>query len=196
MPAVRRKVKWFSRHWTDRQWTCLEIGPRFLSPDENPSELADGVLRRAWRDLRDYIVASFIAQHPGHRPWGFWRYEDLPERPVPRVIASRVVFPTQHHRRLHEAVKLAHGYGRWFDDSGWPGGVLEPEPINEPSVVYLHRHGLLAPGEVERYWADGNVYRREYPLLPCELRQPGEHNRPASHALNYEVQLCRASNAN
>ena len=37
-------------------------------------------LRDAWEDHGEDLLASFIAEHPGRRPWGWWRFEALEQR--------------------------------------------------------------------------------------------------------------------
>ncbi len=44
----------------------------FLMLDERKKEL--------WKINRENILKQWIAEHPFTRPFGFWQFEDLPER--------------------------------------------------------------------------------------------------------------------
>lgn len=56
--------------------------------DENRSDVLvaeyfkpPGYTERAWHDLRDDILSTFIAAHPGCRPWGWWAFS-APRAPL------------------------------------------------------------------------------------------------------------------
>lgn len=85
-------------------------------------EIPDEVIRQAWQERRDEILAAFAAEHPGERPWAFWEFS----APEPRRIREVPI--------------------RWKDTitGEWRMHISQEA---EPERDYLERHGLLTEGE-------------------------------------------------
>ena len=85
-------------------------------------------MKAAWWELRDELLPTWIEQHPGTRPYAWWRFE-VPE---PR----RQVSPGP------ESIGPADWFGCPSSFRGMPqDGMFETEG------EYLDRLGLLTPGE-------------------------------------------------
>jgi hypothetical protein len=90
--------------------------------------LTDEELAEAWEDLGDDLMAEHIAQHPGSRPGGFWRF-DAPE-------------PRRQVADGPEAIGPADWFGKPHVFMGQP-----PSDMYESEAVYVERLGLWQPGE-------------------------------------------------
>ena len=108
-------------------------------------------LRADWTAWRDSILADWNRQHPGTRPWAWWRFDaprwqraDLPDRcrALGDVLLGRLAEP---RRRLG-------GIGTNYRDGDFEGVAPDPHdpPVYESQAEYLRRHGLLAPAELKR----------------------------------------------
>lgn len=99
----------------------------------------------AWDEHGETILAEFIEENPGRRPFAWWLLEHGEERPVvaPWATAKEVEsYRSANCRRdtfgfLHTSVWAGKkpGGGYW--------SLQEPEPF------YLRRHGLLTAEEEE-----------------------------------------------
>jgi hypothetical protein len=91
-----------------------------------------------WRDHGEEILAEWVAEHPGTRPWGWWKFDATEPRPVVRGTAL-----VSDRRWWAE---------RWRDQFGVPMFVqIRPRgaalPLVESEASYLQRLGLFAVGE-------------------------------------------------
>jgi len=127
MPPVRRRA--LKRH---EQLDCertryrLETGHDFLFLDG--PELTDGELADAWQALGESITEAYVREHPGTRPWAWWRW-DAPE-------------PRQQVADGPEPIGSAVWFGMPACYKGIPAeGMYESEPD------YLRRLGLLIEAE-------------------------------------------------
>jgi len=85
----------------------------------------------AWWELREKLLPTWIEQHPGTRPYAWWKFE----APEPR----RQVAPGP------ESIGPANWFGCPSSFQGVPGdGMFETEG------EYLDRLGLLTPHEEPR----------------------------------------------
>ena len=86
---------------------------------------------------------------------------DKPKRDDRRHVAD-LIAGGPNHCRFHPK--------HLFDD---PATAIEgePWPIHEPKIVFLHRHGLLYEGELERYRESADA-ERVFGSLPPHLRPP------------------------
>jgi hypothetical protein len=97
-------------------------------------------MRAAWEVHGADLVAEFIANRPGHRPFGWWVFVHKLERPI-----------VNHHVRdaaIEQSSRRAC-FGFLHSDIGVPKGDMLL-PWQEPEPDYLSRKGLLEPGEFER----------------------------------------------
>lgn len=142
-----------------------------LDPDIDWYEISDSEAECAWRRVRDRVLSFWTEQHPGSRPWAFWRF-DAP--------APKGTYPVDDGR-FCEPRRLLSGAGRPTYESVaiWPRcgfGVLlqwddtsENDPLTfEAQSSYLRRHNLLTPGEAERSDFEPEVIRDfgKYDLTP------------------------------
>lgn len=122
--------------------------------------------KRLWAKFRDEFLQTWIAEHPGTRPWAWWQW-DAPERrhrigswnngrfvpdkkPHPfenpareKIIAQDLADGDCHPDYLEDAYRLTFGvpaifFGEIMDD--WVAAY-------EDEADYLARLGLLLPGE-------------------------------------------------
>lgn len=126
MPRVKRRRLASSSH-TERTRLRLLSGHDLAFMGDDPP-LDDDELAEAWTDLRDELLADFIASHPGSRPWAWWAF-DAPEP-----------------RRQIAPGPAAVGPDLWF---GLPRlyAAVSPHAMYESERDYLARHGLLTDGE-------------------------------------------------
>ncbi len=116
--------------------------------------------RVAWEDLREGLLADWIEEHPGTRPWAWWKY-DAPKAKAPGV-------PDWHLSEMVEPRLRVGGSGapswekypailpyftRGIPDS-WEGFDKADPPLIESEASYLKRLGLFLPGEEKRLPAD------------------------------------------
>ncbi|BDG59633.1 hypothetical protein [Caldinitratiruptor microaerophilus] len=76
---------------TDAQWWELTLGPsasdaRAFNPNAGPHERSafksPWHRRSAWLRHREAIMAEWLEDHPGQRPWAFWHYDHPDAREV------------------------------------------------------------------------------------------------------------------
>ena len=123
-------------------WAVLHDEPGGFVFDE--SEIG-----RAWRAFGSEILARWITKWPGTRPSCWWRF-DAPE-PRRRLGGHG----TPSHGALAHADELIFGLpARWIGDwwiekHGLNVERFDPEdpPRFESQSAFLHRLGLLMPGE-------------------------------------------------
>ncbi len=110
-------------------------------------------VRSAWESLRDELLPAWVEEHPGTRPWGWWKH-DAPKAKVPGI-------PEWHLPEMVEPRKQIGGTGAppWeeypailpYYTLGLPDSLegIDPEdlPRFESEASYLDRHGLLSAAE-------------------------------------------------
>ncbi|MGE4194623.1 MAG: hypothetical protein AB7E51_14640 [Pseudodesulfovibrio sp.] len=89
-------------------------------------------MEEAWRHFGSHLLAEWIREHPGTRPYGWWRFE----APEPR-------------RRLGGEGDPAYMGVTFGVPDGWCEGDFDPSdpPVYESQAAYLDRHGLLTEAE-------------------------------------------------
>jgi len=138
-------------------------------PDANEDEQWDvfafsgdgAAIRAAWEDLREELLADWLWQRPGTRPWPWWDF-DAPEPLRLRVGGKGDLIPAYDNpRNLNLGIprkddfikgylsSYTAKYGRQFD-------LYDPAdpPAFESEASYLRRFGLLSPGEEKRVPAE------------------------------------------
>jgi hypothetical protein len=131
--------------------------------------------RGRWQEHGDDLLAEWIADHPGTRPWAWWRF-DAPEprhrlggvgTPSFEVLAHAPEYdhglPTQWvtvwdvEYYTGRAVDV-HGkaIGQEFRGRRFAGQAIDPDdpPRYESEAAYLDRHGLLSAEERAELSAD------------------------------------------
>lgn len=114
----------------------------------------------AWKDLREDLLPDWIRDHPGTRPWGWWKH-DAPKAKAPGVPAwhlDEMVEPRQQVGgkgaptcKKYPAILQYYTFGI---PDGWEGFNKADPPIFESEASYLKRFGLFLPGEEKRISAD------------------------------------------
>ena len=116
--------------------------------------LTDLELRVAWDRVRDEILAGWVEEQPGVRPFHWWKYE----APEPRRRLGGI------GQAMHEVSAPVEAYEIglptiWVTpaDVDRRGTAFEGVPIDaedpprfESEASYLERHGLFLPGEKDR----------------------------------------------
>ena len=92
MPTTRKRTRRSRREIEDWQIEFLLHG-RVLRPDGRPSlrpllfeRRWDGCFARTaaaalWAERREELMASWVQERPGTRPWGWWQYDAPEDRP-------------------------------------------------------------------------------------------------------------------
>src|SRR3954463_4294139 len=89
MPRVRRRAK--SRRAGYTQWHIVQLERGYDMFGDcafgNNEDMDVEAIKAAWAVLGEKIMASWIKQHPGQRPWCWWFIEAKePRRRVDNVI--------------------------------------------------------------------------------------------------------------
>jgi hypothetical protein len=117
-------------------------------------------VKGAWEELRGELLPAYIADHPGTRPWAWWRF-DAPE-PYRRFLGG-YDFRTDPAARVGLTAEIHTGLG-WYSSIG--EAELTDPPIVETQAGYLERHGLLTDAEREVL---GPEFPREEAMCEREL---------------------------
>ncbi len=120
------EIIFFSDKWDEAQQLDHAVG--WFLIDHNAAELA-------WIRLRQRVLTQFIEEHPGKRPWFWWRF-DSPEKS--RRVLSGAGIP-------HDIKDCDFGI-----PAGWKDFDPKHLPVFESQAALLKRHGLLADGEESR----------------------------------------------
>ena len=137
-------------------------------------------LRADWMGVREALLAAWLPEHAGRRPWAWWRFsaprwqrQDLPDRL--RDLSDAVLQDIAEPRRRlggigdpmfeHLNVWPCFAYGRPAEfvtaedvefyngrATDFTGRAIDPRhpPTYESQASYLLRHGLLTKGERAR----------------------------------------------
>jgi hypothetical protein len=90
----------------------------------------------AWGELRETLLADFIAEHPCYRPWAWWHLE-------PRELRRRV------DGGVHPCEDESKPCPPYYGVPQWISGRDEFEALYESGAAYLLRLGLLTKRERE-----------------------------------------------
>jgi len=147
MPTIRHKQR-ATRRGEDREY----LRQTLLTGRDFFDHYTDAELREAWRSWRGDLLADWIAERPGTRPWAWWRY-DAPERrqridgkPHPFDSIEREETLAEHHADAPQHVRDLHYALSW----GTPRMLITRDCFEaqyETEVDYLSRLELLEPGE-------------------------------------------------
>ena len=94
-----------------------------------------------WKFHRRTLLAAWIAEHPGTRPWSWW----LAEAPAPRRVRRGANVPAH-------LVDDLIAPPDWRTHEAWSHGascIAHLLPFFEDELEYLRRHKLLAKGEAQ-----------------------------------------------
>ena len=139
MPRISRRIKRRRRptKYTARHIRDLETGRADFFGDLFGGDF--GTRADAWRELKGTILANWIAEHPGTRPWGWWEF-DTPAR---RERADGKLNPFDREDYPENLKTLSFGA---------PHNHLTREDLEadyETEADFLRRHRLLEPEEIE-----------------------------------------------
>ena len=156
------------RRWTPEHRETLLTGRCYFHEHAPGFYLASGDLNlnqieAAWRELEDDLLARFVLDHPGARPWAWWRF-DAPE-PTRQWISGFDAFANGPVDLLVSEI-LDWGVG-WYVSVG--EGEFKDPPIVETQAGYLERHGLLI--DVERVALGPDFPRQEAMCAKEEIRR-------------------------
>src|SRR3954451_19809015 len=103
MPRVKRKAKRRSAGYTEWHIYQLQTGIEFIDFGFGRDELfREDEAREAWEIMREKIMADWIREQPGTRPWAWWRW-DAPQ-PARRERIDGQPHPNDNKQRsLHVA---------------------------------------------------------------------------------------------
>jgi len=93
--------------------------------------LDDAQLELAWQRHGETLLAEFIGEHPGRRPFAWYRFVGIPQHGERRIIDSRFTREDLISLELH--------------------GILDTwmiPPLQESQQEYLRRCGELTPDEL------------------------------------------------
>lgn len=147
MPPRKRYLSRSRIGWSEEQLDQLRFGHDMFGdafgelgcpPDRRDGRPFDEEsAKQAWDELGEGITADWLAERPGTRPWGWWRWS----APEPR----RVVAGREHPES---------GYPPWLPGCERQFYFGRPTPIHpkdtaqyEDEVDYLDRLGLLTEDE-------------------------------------------------
>lgn len=142
--VVRKSRRRRRRNAEESPWLLekLASGHDFAFLEGRPVSLSPGLpvsFSESWQRLRGQILADWIREHPGTRPWAWWAFEASEPR---RQIAGG------------EARQPDQETGRPGDQALWRGippcwgaAQFADPPLYETEAEYLARLGLLAAGE-------------------------------------------------
>jgi hypothetical protein len=149
-------------HW-------FETGQHIVPEDGLPIEsfrlrFCDDDARQIWRAARAEILVDWIAEHPGTRPWAWWRFDATEPRrrlggvgtPAHEVLAYLDHFPfglPAHWVQpwmveyYNGRARNIHGerIGTEYREGHFAGVAIDPvaPPRFESQAAYLDRHALL-----------------------------------------------------
>ena len=135
-----------------------------------PAFESEQLARHCWEDLRDEVLADWIAERPGTRPYAWWKY-DAPER---RQCLNQVHPFDDPEREEHIAQMLERSpnmetqsfYELYY---GTPGSLVAPNDFSclfETESDYLARLDLLTEYEREEIAAGRGSFGK-----PISLRE-------------------------
>ena len=131
--------------------------------------------REQWEIFGEDILADWIKDRPGSRPWPWWE------------------FSSPDHPQTFEPINLAAGLGAiqsgFFSVvTHFPGPEIFPEPpyLFESEASYLRRKKLLFKGELERIKPDNFEPKETYPFFVQDIH--GKYSR-----IDDPVKVCSES---
>jgi hypothetical protein len=128
MPRKRRRLKLRHVRFTDGKRLHLLNGSDMFGDGYGYKSPDLELMRADWVTHRNELIDEQMAKQPGTRPWAYWEFEKLAERP-------RLVFVPKKMGRLLEL----------------KDGRIETQ------FDYLKRHGLLTPEEKTVLGSSGNA---------------------------------------
>lgn len=148
MPRKRRKAKELRaltelehRECVYHCWTGS--GVRAFIPFANDEEL-----RQFWNSVRADVLAEWIRERPGTRPWCWWRFEATERRePIDNLPHPFDCSDRRAHIDAYCDGDHAEHNGLSFGEPKYVFGI-EPPRHYESEADYLLRLGLLAESEV------------------------------------------------
>ena len=147
MPRVRRKIKVRILHeYTDRHIYELKTGCcyRFVDGffDHKKNDTDFEAMKKCWAEIGKKVLADFIEENPGKRPFAWWKFSAR----EPRKLISGIEHPES-------------GFGQGTNEREYYYGVPNPisffcddrdktqRPVYETQFEYLKRLNLLTDYE-------------------------------------------------
>ena len=164
MPRPARRSKSRRSGYSAMDVAFLSAGPHGVPCLMTAAETSgdEATIREAWNELRDAILTKWIAEKPGSRPWGWWRFDSLGRRertdgrPHPFDDKARTLHVAASDRPdfWKRAYRLTWGmpsiYISPFDRDLYDDFMVNilagrESTIFEPEWSYLARLNLLLP---------------------------------------------------
>jgi hypothetical protein len=155
MPRVLRRAKRRSAGYTEWHVYQLQAGIEFAELGFGWQErFREAEAREGWEIMREKILADWIREQPGTRPWAWWRW-DAPQ-PARRERVDGGVHP---HDNKARTLKVASADSEYFWrvayrlPFGLPSCYIPPfdnglkTEMFEPEWSFLVRHKLLLPAD-------------------------------------------------
>jgi hypothetical protein len=155
MPRVLRKTKRRSAGYNEWHVEHLKTGIEFLDFGFGRNEeFREAEAREAWEIMREKLLADWIREAPGCRPWGWWQW-DAPQ-PARRERIDGGVHPHDNKARSLHVARVDNpnfwkvAYRLTF---GLPSCYIPPFDNGiktewfEPEWSFLQRHNLLRPDD-------------------------------------------------
>jgi hypothetical protein len=111
----------------------------------------EAAMRAEWNELRDSLLAKWIADRPGTRPWGWWAF-DAPERR--RTVGGRI-HPFDCKKRTLHVAKSDHDFF-WKRAYALHWGL--PACFIPPFDMDLY-------ADFMRHWPDTKLFEPEWSYL-------------------------------
>ena len=163
MPRVLRKSKrrnagYNDQHLYQLQTGCDLFGMAFGNECSCGDSFDESAPREAWEIMREKIMADWIREQPGTRPWAWWKFDAPP--PARRERVDGLPHP---HDNKARTLKVADSnsetlwkaaYRLWF---GLPSAYIMPfdkglkTEMFEPEWSFLQRHNLLLPADCPEF---------------------------------------------
>lgn len=167
MVTKRRTYRRRRRQLTDEEFDCivqfLKLGECTADPKSDlRSDIyfrefpSDEQLVEYWEKMREEILAEYISQHPGTRPWAWWHFEapeprrmvgdpkevglEPDDSPPDRSYKWKLYFGMPRNFRFLTKC-IVSGFGLNSENDA------RFESLFETQAAYLERLGLLMPEE-------------------------------------------------
>ncbi|MDO8475054.1 MAG: hypothetical protein Q7W02_02465 [Candidatus Rokubacteria bacterium] len=122
-------------------------------------------LPAAWREHAAPLLEDWTREHPGSRPWAWWRYD----APAPRACLDAAGYVDRGARPGDGGWIWKQEFGLPPHPQSRPPGGAPARMVFESQAEFLRRCALLVPGELARLSAAD--FKPEVVMIP-ELAPP------------------------
>jgi hypothetical protein len=136
-------------------------------------------LQKLWVEVREDLLAEWIADHPGSRPRLWWQL-DAPRGHDGKLQTREFVTGAGVPAWLISAHSEAYEFGL---PTTWGGYDADDPPTFESQAEFLRRHGLLGTSEARRLSPD--ELDPEFLGPSCEVLLHGPYSGPHADGVAY-----------